>query len=355
MTIQVMLFVSKTLSFYGNKVYNYHILVYIKFVAVFRPTLLLPYPCFFECATLDYEEYTENTFKENSLMPVFDFFKNTSKAEDKRYDEIDVDLIVPNPNQPRTLFDDTALDELAQSIQQVGLIQPLLVRKVGDHYELVAGERRLRAVKSLGFIKVPCIVQSSMDAEESALMAIIENLQRENLGYMEEAQFYAAMLEKYSLTQEQLAMRLGKSQSCIANKLRLLKLPESVSQAVTEAGLSERHAREIIRLKDEKAQLEVIDVIRERNMSVKEAERYISKQLDDMYDSGKSGTRPRPVIMRVMKDYRLFMNTINEAVDLLRGAGLDVAITQTDRENGVDIAISVTNNLFSSDEAADRS
>ncbi|MBQ9949921.1 MAG: ParB/RepB/Spo0J family partition protein [Clostridia bacterium] len=283
-------------------------------------------------------------------MPVFDLFKNnqkhpTSQEEPeqlgKRYAEIDVDEIIPNPNQPRTVFDDDALEELAQSIQQVGLIQPLLVRKTDTGYELVAGERRLRAVKKLGFIKVPCLVQDSMDSEESALMAIIENLQRENLGYMEEAQCYAAMLEKYSLTQEQLAMRLGKSQSCIANKLRLLKLSAPVAEALSEAGLSERHAREIIRLKDEKEQLDAIAIIKERSLSVKDTERYVTKHLDGLFAEGKA-PRPRPIIMRVMKDYRAFMNSINNAVEMLRDSGLDVQVTQKDREDGVDIAISVT-------------
>ena len=285
-------------------------------------------------------------------MPVFDLFKGSQKQHTdsitaepaKKYDEISLELIVPNPNQPRTTFDDDSLEELAQSIQQVGLIQPLLVRKVDEHYELVAGERRLRAMKKLGFEKCPCLIQNAVDSEESALMAIIENLQRENLGYMEEAQCYAAMLEKYSLTQEQLAMRLGKSQSCIANKLRLLKLPESVSEALSAAGLSERHAREIIRLKDEQAQLKAVEAIRDRALSVKETERYVSKQLDNLYAEGKA-SRPRPIIMRVMKDYRAFMNSINNAVEILRDAGLEVVVSQQDREDGVDIEINVTHHM----------
>ena len=286
-------------------------------------------------------------------MPVFDLFKGGQKQKPteeiaeaaKKYEEIPIELIVPNPNQPRTVFDDDALEELAQSIQQVGLIQPLLVRKAEDDntYELVAGERRLRAVRKLGFVKVPCIIQNAVDSEESALIAIIENLQRENLGYIEEAQCYAAMIEKYSLTQEQLAMRLGKSQSCIANKLRLLKLPQEVALALTEAGLSERHAREIIRLKDPEAQKKAVDMIRDRNFSVKETERYVSKQLDALSAEGKA--RPRPIIMRVMKDYRAFMNSINNAVEILRDAGLEVVVTQQDREDGVDIGISVTHHM----------
>ena len=278
-------------------------------------------------------------------MPVLDLFKgNKNPQSGKKYEEIDVEYIYPNPGQPRTVFDDDALEELAQSIQQVGLIQPLLVRKVDDkHYELIAGERRLRAVKKLNMKTVPCIVQAGIDEEESALMAIIENLQRENLSYMEEALCYAQMLDRYSLTQEQLAMRLGKSQSSIANKLRLLKLPESVANAVTEAHLSERHARELIRLNDEEEQLRAVELIKERNMSVKETERYVTKRLDDMAGEGKQVHR-RPIVMRIMKDYRAFMNSINAAVEILRDAGLDVTVTQQDRENGVDIAISVTHN-----------
>lgn len=281
-------------------------------------------------------------------MPVFDIFKgNKQNAQvqetpGKTYEEINVDYIVPNPNQPRTVFDDEALDELAQSIQQVGLIQPLLVRKVDDtHYELVAGERRLRAVKRINFSKVPCIVQTGMDSEESALMAIVENLQRENLGFIEEAQCYSAMLEKYSLTQEQLAMRLGKSQSCIANKLRLLKLPQSVAESVTAAGLSERHARELIRLNDEQEQLDAVKYISEHTLSVKDTERYVTKKLDVMAKEGKN-VRRRSVVMRIMKDYRIFMNTINSAVQFLRDSGLDVEVTQQDRPDGVDISISIT-------------
>ena len=278
-------------------------------------------------------------------MPVFDMFTKSGKKptapDTKTLEEIDVELIVPNPNQPRTVFDDAALDELAQSIQQVGLIQPLLVRKNGDIYELVAGERRLRAIKRIGLAKVPCIVQNNMQSEDSALMAIVENLQRENLGFMEEAQCYSAMLEKYDLTQEQLAMRLGKSQSCIANKLRLLKLPDKVSTEIVSAGLSERHAREIIRLKDEQEQLKAIDYIKSQSLSVKDTERFISKKLDSMYDNGEKGAKPRPVIFRIMKDYRMFLNTVKDAAEDLKSAGMTVNISQIDRDNGADISISI--------------
>ena len=206
----------------------------------------------------------------------------------RRLLEIPVEKIVPNPNQPRVTFDDDTIAELAQSISQVGLIQPLVVRRSGSGYELVAGERRLRACKSLGMETVTCIVEDSMQEESSAMVALIENLQREDLHYMEEAQCYYALLNNYNLTQEELAKRLGRSQSSIANKLRLLRLSPDVVSAIRENGLSERHARAVLKLKDEEVQLAVIKRTAEKNLSVKDTERLVEKTLDKMYDE----TRP---------------------------------------------------------------
>ena len=198
-------------------------------------------------------------------MPVFDFIRNSDGAKgSKRLVEVNVASIHPNPYQPRATFDEESIAELAQSIQQVGLLQPLLVRKVDDGYELVAGERRLRAVTSLGMEKVACIVQQDIEDESSAMMALIENLQREDLHYLEEAQCYQKLLETYGLTQEELANRLGKSQSSIANKLRLLKLSDEVKAAMTEKRLSERHARALLKLTDDKQRLDAVEKIAEK-------------------------------------------------------------------------------------------
>lgn len=277
-------------------------------------------------------------------MPVFDFLKE-ARANDpagRKLTEIPVSAIRPNPYQPRTTFDEESIGELAQSIRQVGLIQPLVVRKAPDGaYELVAGERRLRAVKSLGMEKVTCIVEQSMEEESSAMVALIENLQREDLHYMEEAQSYNTLLSTYSLTQEELAGRLGKSQSSIANKLRLLKLDDSVKAALTGANLTERHARALLKLKDAENQLEVVDKITKKNLSVKETEQLVEKTLNRLYDEKADGARPRPRILRIVKDYRLFMNTINSAIGTLRDAGMHVEVEQEDVENGVDIRIRV--------------
>lgn len=276
-------------------------------------------------------------------MPVFDFIKNPESARGaKRLAEISVASIHPNPYQPRATFDEESIAELAQSIQQVGLLQPLLVRKAEDGYELVAGERRLRAVTSLGMEKVACIVQQDIVDESSAMMALIENLQREDLHYLEEAQCYQNLIDTYALTQEELAERLGKSQSSIANKLRLLKLSPQVKAAMTENKLTERHARALLRLKDDKERLDAVDKIASKGLSVKETEQMVEKTLNKAYDEKQEGAKPRPMLMRIVRDYRLFMNTINQAVNQLRESGMTVEVEQEDRADGVDIRICVT-------------
>jgi len=276
-------------------------------------------------------------------MPVFDFLRERPADAERRLEDIALNRISKNPRQPRTTFDDESIAELAQSIKQVGLIQPLIVRRVGfDDYELVAGERRLRALKSLGMERAACVVQSDIVDETSAMMALIENLQREDLHYLEEAQCYQSLLNGYGFTQEELAKRLGKSQSSIANKLRLLKLTPQVKAAMNESHLTERHARALLKLNSEEAQLDLIKKVSERSLSVKETEKLVEKTLNKLYDERRDGAKPRPKIIRIVKDYRLFMNTINAAVTQLREAGMCVEVEQTDRENGVDIAIRVT-------------
>lgn len=272
-------------------------------------------------------------------MAVFDFLRDsTSRDSGKKLEEIQVSKIVPNPNQPRKTFDDESIAELAQSIRQVGLIQPLVVRRQGDVYELIAGERRLRAIKLLELERVTCIVQNDIVDESSAMMALIENLQRENLNFFEEAQCYSDLIDTYSLTQEALAEKLGKSQSSIANKLRVLKLSPAVKEAMTDAGLTERHARALLRIADENEQLAIIKEVKDKGMSVKETEQRVEKQLNKLYDERKDGAKPRPVMLRMIKDYRLFMNSINSAVEQLRYAGLIVDVRQADRDDGVDIS-----------------
>lgn len=274
-------------------------------------------------------------------MPKIEFTSRPA-AGDRLLTEIPVERIHPNPSQPRLTFDEESIRELADSIAQVGLIQPLVVRRDPadrDAYILIAGERRLRACKLLGKPSAICIVQDMLE-EASAMVALIENLQREDLDYMEEAQCYETLLSTYNLTQEELAKRLGRSQSAIANKLRLLRLTAPVKEALKNTELTERHTRALLKL-DPQRQLMMIDQIRERGLSVKQTERQVEKLLDKIYDEKEAGAKPRPMIVRMVKDYRLFMNTINMAVNQLREAGFEVTLTQSDLDNGVDIGIQV--------------
>lgn len=279
-------------------------------------------------------------------MAVFDFLKDKRQDEAKGQDdrklvELPIDSIMPNPNQPRKSFDDDGLQELADSIRQVGLIQPLVVRHFEGGYELVAGERRLRACKILNMPTVPCLLEGGMIDQESALIALIENLQRENLHYLEEAESYVTLLNTYGLTQEQLAERLGKSQSAIANKLRVLKLSPEVKQAMVDARMTERHARALLRLKDDATQLNIIERVRVKALSVKDTEKLVERTLNRLYDEKKDGAKPRPKILRYLRDFRLFLNTVNAAVAHLKDAGMDVQVEQTDHADGVDVFIRV--------------
>lgn len=191
---------------------------------------------------------------------------------------IEVDKIIPNLYQPRKYFDEEALNELAQSIKQYGVIQPITVRALWDGYELVAGERRWRASQLAGLTEVPCTVVDIGD-RESAEIALLENLQREDLNYMEEAEAYYNLIKDHSFTQEQLAEKMGKKQSTIANKLRLLKLSDSVREKCLINNLTERHSRALLSLPTEELQLKVLDEVVKKGLNVKSTEELINKEL----------------------------------------------------------------------------
>ncbi|MDY5798795.1 MAG: ParB/RepB/Spo0J family partition protein [Eubacteriales bacterium] len=275
-------------------------------------------------------------------MAIFDFLSKDKKNDTRKLVELPVASIVPNPNQPRKSFDEDSIAELAKSIEQVGLIQPLMVRMNGQGYELIAGERRLRAVKSLGYETVSCIVCADMKEEDSAIAAVIENLQREDLDFFEEAECYRALIDGLDLTQEELAERLGKSQSFIANKLRVLKLSNEEREAVTVSGLSERHARAILRLDGHEDRMQVISKASDETLSVKATEEMVDRLLNSRFDSKQDGAKPRPMLKRIIRDYRLFMSSVNSACAALRNAGMQVEVEQTDRDDGMDVTIHVT-------------
>jgi ParB family chromosome partitioning protein len=231
------------------------------------------------------------------------------------------------------------LEELSQSIKEYGVIQPVLVRKTGDRFELIAGERRFRATKLAGLETIPAIVKE-LSEQETAEIAMIENLQREDLNFMEEAEGYQVLLTTFGLTQEELAKRVGKSQSTIANKLRLLKLPAAVREELSQETVTERHARALLKLPDEQRQLEVIKCIKEREMTVRQAEEFIEQTLSEISREIEEAT-PKQRIIKIFKDIRIFINTIHNVVNEMRKAGLDIKMKETSDADYITIHLQI--------------
>lgn len=247
--------------------------------------------------------------------------------------------IAPNPGQPRRNFDKTAMQDLALSIMEYGLMQPITVRQTGPfNYELIAGERRLTACKSLGMTYIPAIVMKADDTD-SAILALVENIQRENLNYIEEAESFCALITDHGLTQEELADKLGKSQSTIANKIRILRLPPSVRSVLIENNLTERHARALLRLSDERQQLRVLKVITDRGLNVSKTEELVEKLL-----RGPEPADLRPKNMRVFKDIRIFTNTIKQAVDMMRRSGIEAKAKKQENDSNIEYTIIIPKN-----------
>lgn len=249
--------------------------------------------------------------------------------------QLDTHLIRPNPFQPRKTFHEEALRDLASSILEFGVIQPLLVRVIDDHYELVAGERRLRASKIAGLKEVPAIIKELND-KEMAELAMIENLQREDLHFLEEAEGFHQLLLNFGFTQDELARRMGKSQSTIANKLRLLKLGEKIRDRLYENELTERHARALLKLPNEEKQLEAIQMICEKGLNVRESEVLI-QEINDEISREIDPKTPRQNVVRVVRDVRIFLNTINQVVGEMKKSGLTVRVDQEQDEEYITV------------------
>lgn len=259
-----------------------------------------------------------------------------SKDENKIF-EIPTIKIRPNKTQPRKIFDEEQLRALAQSISQNGILQPLTVRRVSQsEYELVAGERRLRASVIAGLSKVPCIVIKCTD-RESAVFALLENLQRCDLGIFEEARGISRLIRRYGITQEQAAKHLGKSQSTIANKLRLLNLSYEEQDWIVQAGLSERHARALLKIYDQEIRKEALSKIISENLNVSQSEQMIEKLLYASTLPHKD-KRSQKVIIR---DVRIFINTINKAIDTMKQAGIDAVCKHMDTGDYIEYTVKI--------------
>ncbi len=254
----------------------------------------------------------------------------------KKVLEIPVDKIQPNPAQPRRIFSNEDLEGLAESIRSNGLLQPLTVRRSEDGaYQLVAGERRLRACRMIGMKTVPCII-SSCDDRQSAIFAMLENLQRQDLQMFEEAEGIQRLILEWGVTQEEAAARLGKSQSAIANKMRLLKLTPEERRRIMEAGLSERHARALIRISDPKVRARALAEIIDRGLNVQQTDDFIEKILIAVKQEKTSCKRTF-----IVKDVRIFINTINHAIDLMRQAGINAHSEKRETDDYIECIVKI--------------
>ena len=257
-----------------------------------------------------------------------------TKGAKRQVMELPVSSIRPNPHQPRQHFDSDALRELSRSIAQVGVLQPLSVRRTAEGWELIAGERRWRAAQLAGLSTVPCLSLDAND-ESSSLLALIENLQREDLDVWEEAAALQKLIKTFGLSQEEAGQRVGMSQSAVANKLRLLKLPEDIIDTLRRTDLTERHARALLRLPTQQAQRSAIDHIVRHQLNVKKTELYI----DQLCRCTPPPKKAVPIYRT--KDVRLFLNTITRGLSIMQSAGVNARCEkeETDREISLTIHI----------------
>ena len=245
-----------------------------------------------------------------------------------------VDAIAPNPYQPRQTFAREELDELAQSIRALGVLQPLTVRKGEGGWELVAGERRLRAARLAGLDRVPCL-SVRVDGQTTSLLALVENVQRTDLDFWEEALALRRLLDTFHLSQEEAARRVGKSQSAVANKLRLLRLPPEVLARLRAGGFTERHARALLKLEGSPLLEQAVDLLEAEQLTVVQTEALVESLLSPAPDA----LRKKPLF--VLKDVRLFLNTLKRSMELLRSAGVNAQCRREDREDSILLTISI--------------
>ena len=242
-------------------------------------------------------------------------------------------MIVPNPNQPRKRFDYDELENLAQSISENGILQPITVRKREDKkYELVSGERRLRAARLVGMVKIPSIV-INIDDKNSAMFSIIENLQRQSLDFFEEAEAIEKLVGEYAMSREEVAQKLGLAPSTVSNKLRILRLPEEMRFELARAGLTESHARALLMLEDDNQRARALSIIVDRHLNVAESERMINQMIN------RNNRSRNP--LRGIRDVRLFINTLNHAVDTIRRAGVEADAARSETEEYIEYVVRI--------------
>ncbi len=257
-------------------------------------------------------------------------------------EQVEIEKVRPNPYQPRKKFNKITIEELALSIKEYGVLQPITVKKTNkDFYELIAGERRVKAAKLAGQTTIPAIVMEILD-EDSAIIALIENIQREDLNFFEEAEGYASLMNDYGFTQEQLAKKVGKNQSTIANKIRLLRLPREVKEYIVQNDLTERHARALLKIPEKDIQMTLLGRIAEKNLRVKETEELVERILDKLIaDSGDDVKREVSKNIRGAINYKIYVNTIKNAYRAIVQSGIQAEFSETDAGDYIEVTVKI--------------
>lgn len=252
---------------------------------------------------------------------------------------IPLDEIQPNIYQPRKDFNDESLDELTNSIKSYGVLQPIVVRRTGrTGYEIIAGERRWRACRKAGLKEIPAIVKDAKDSD-TAILALIENIQRENLNFLEEAEGYRQLIQECGVTQEQLAIKMGKSQSTIANKMRILKLSPDIMSIISQEKLSERHARSLLKLPDENLQKQILNQVVEKNLSVRQTEELIERTIERINDDKKKDKGKSFKV--AIKDVRIFVNSVRKLVKTIKETGVKAEYKEVDRGEYIELMVQI--------------
>ena len=248
---------------------------------------------------------------------------------------IKTEKLLPNPYQPRRRFESEDMLSLADSIKENGVLQPLLIRRINnsDYFEVIAGERRLRASILAGLEKVPCI-EVDCGYEESAVFSILENIQRCDLSFFEEAAAVGQLIDHFGMTQSECAKRLGKSQSALSNKLRLLKLPVDVRYFIEKEGLTERHARALLKLESEKDIWAALNIIKEKRLNVEQTEKLIESLTDNT-------VKPKRNTVKVFRDVRIFINTVNRAIETMKASGINAETDKTETDDYIEFRVKI--------------
>ncbi|AYO32126.1 MAG: ParB family transcriptional regulator, chromosome partitioning protein [Thermoanaerobacteraceae bacterium] len=252
---------------------------------------------------------------------------------------IPLEEIKPNAYQPRKEFDDESLNDLTNSIKSYGVLQPIVVRRSGKNgYEIIAGERRWRASQKAGLKEIPAIIKDAGDSE-TAIMALIENLQRENLSFLEEAEGYRQLMQDYGFTQEQLAYKLGKSQSTIANKMRILKMPPEIVKIISREKLSERHARALLKLPDEKLQMQALKQIIDKGLNVRQTEELVDRLIEGIENEKEKEKKKSFKI--AIKDVRIFVNSVKKLVKNIKETGINAGYKEIDKGDFIEVVVQI--------------